>query len=68
VGLPPGSAGLAVASGLAGERRAVLQRIVLGEDQDLSPHLGTSFRASGLYHLFSVDRLGDRADSQRDDM
>jgi hypothetical protein len=42
------------------QRRAVLEGIVLGEGQDLSPHLRTSFRASGLYHLPSVDRLGGR--------
>jgi competence protein ComEC len=43
-----------VAPGLTGERRAVLEGIVLGEDQDLSPDLRTSFRASGLYHLLAV--------------
>jgi competence protein ComEC len=43
-----------VAPGLTGERRAVLEGIVLGEDHDLSPHLRTSFRASGLYHLLAV--------------
>ena len=43
-----------VAPGLTGERRAVLEGIVLGEDQDLSADLRTSFRASGLYHLLAV--------------
>lgn len=42
------------ALGLAGERRAVLEGVVLGEDQDLSDGLRTSFRASGLYHLLAV--------------
>ena len=43
-----------VAPGLAGERRAVLEGIVLGEDEGLTPELRTSFRASGLYHLLAV--------------
>ena len=43
-----------VAPGLTGERRAVLEGIVLGEDQDLSRGLRTDFRASGLYHLLAV--------------
>jgi competence protein ComEC len=43
-----------VAPGLTGERRAVLEGIVLGEDEGLSPDLRTSFRASGLYHLLAV--------------
>ncbi len=43
-----------LAPGLGGERRAVLEGIVLGEDQGLSPGLRTSFRASGLYHLLAV--------------
>ena len=43
-----------VAPGLAGERRAVLEGIVLGEDQDLSSGLRTDFRVSGLYHLLAV--------------
>jgi competence protein ComEC len=42
-----------LAPGLTGERRAVLEGIVLGEDQDLSPGLRDAFRASGLYHLLS---------------
>jgi competence protein ComEC len=43
-----------VAPGLTGERRAVLEGILLGEDQDLPPDLRTSFRVSGLYHLLAV--------------
>jgi competence protein ComEC len=43
-----------IALGLDGERRAVLEGIVLGEDQGLSPELRTSFRSSGLYHLLAV--------------
>ncbi len=43
-----------LAPGLEGERRAVLEGIVLGEDEGLSPGLRTSFRASGLYHLLAV--------------
>jgi len=40
--------------GLTGERRAVLEGVVLGEDQGLSQRLRDSFRASGLYHLLAV--------------
>lgn len=43
-----------IAPGLGGERRAVLEGIVLGEDEGLSDGLRTSFRASGLYHLLAV--------------
>jgi len=43
-----------VAPGLSGERRAILEGIVLGEDEGLTPELRTSFRASGLYHLLAV--------------
>ena len=43
-----------VAPGLTGERRAVLEGIVLGEDEGLNPELRTSFRTSGLYHLLAV--------------
>jgi competence protein ComEC len=42
------------APGLAGERKAVLEGIVLGEDQGLSDTLKQRFRASGLYHLLAV--------------
>ena len=40
--------------GLAGERRAVLQGVVLGEDSGLSDTLRQRFRASGLFHLLAV--------------
>ncbi|HEY3544017.1 MAG TPA: ComEC/Rec2 family competence protein [Gaiellaceae bacterium] len=40
--------------GLAGERRAVLAGVVLGEDEGLSQSLRDRFRASGLYHLLAV--------------
>ena len=43
----------ASAPGLAGERRAVVEGIVLGDDQGLSPSLKTAFRRSGLYHLLT---------------
>jgi competence protein ComEC len=38
----------------AGERRAVLAGVVLGEDEGLDADLRDSFRASGLYHLLAV--------------
>jgi competence protein ComEC len=44
----------ASAPGLAGERRAVLEGILLGDDNGLSPGLKQSFRRSGLYHLLAV--------------
>jgi competence protein ComEC len=44
----------ALASGVSGERRAVLLGIVLGEDEGLAPSLRDDFRASGLYHLLAV--------------
>jgi competence protein ComEC len=40
--------------GLAGERRAVLQGMVLGDDKGLTPGLKDAFRRSGLYHLLAV--------------
>ena len=40
--------------GLAGERRAVLNGILLGDDANLSPGLKSAFRRSGLYHLLAV--------------
>ena len=43
-----------LAPGVTGERRAVLEGIVLGEDEGLSPELQDAFRASGLYHLLAV--------------
>jgi len=44
----------ASAPGLAGERRAVLEGVLLGDDSQLSDGLKTSFRRSGLYHLLAV--------------
>jgi competence protein ComEC len=43
-----------IAPGLAGERRAILRGIVLGEDEGLETDLRDAFRASGLYHLLAV--------------
>jgi competence protein ComEC len=42
------------APGLTGERRAVLEGVVLGDDAGLGDRLKTSFRRSGLYHLLAV--------------
>ncbi len=42
------------APGLTGDRRAVLEGIVLGDDAELTAGLKTSFRRSGLYHLLAV--------------
>jgi ComEC/Rec2-related protein len=42
------------APGLSGERRAVIEGVVLGEDEGLSDGLKQRFRASGLYHLLAV--------------
>jgi ComEC/Rec2-related protein len=46
--------GRSIAPGLEGERRALLEGVVLGEDQGLSDELRTRFRAAGLYHLLAV--------------
>ena len=43
-----------IAPGLTGERRAVLDGLVLGEDEGLSQELRDRFRSSGLYHLLAV--------------
>ena len=43
-----------IAPGLTGERRAVLDGLVLGEDEGLSQELQDRFRSSGLYHLLAV--------------
>jgi competence protein ComEC len=43
-----------VAVGLHGERRGVIQGIVLGEDEGLSSSSRDAFKASGLYHLLAV--------------
>jgi len=45
------------ATGLSGERRAVLQAIVVGRTQGLGDGLLADFRASGLYHVLAVDGL-----------
>jgi competence protein ComEC len=44
----------ASAPGLAGERRAVLEGVVLGDDNGLTPELKQAFRRAGLYHLLAV--------------
>jgi competence protein ComEC len=43
-----------IAPRLSGERRAVLEGIVLGDDTALSDGLRRDFRASGLYHILAV--------------
>ena len=43
-----------IAPGLGGERRAVLEGIVLGDGSGLSPGLKQDFQASGLYHILAV--------------
>ncbi len=43
-----------LARGASGERRAVLEGIVLGDDQAVPKALRDRFRASGLYHLLAV--------------
>ncbi len=43
-----------IAPGLRGERRSVVEGVVLGDDQALSPELRRRFKASGLYHLLAV--------------
>jgi len=45
------------ALGLRGERRAVLEAIVLGQTQGIGDPLLARFRASGLYHVLAVDGL-----------
>lgn len=50
-----------VARGLRGERRGVVEGVVLGEDQALSDALRQSFRASGLYHLLAPGAKGQNA-------
>jgi competence protein ComEC len=42
------------ARGLHGERAAVVEGVVLGEDAGLSDELRQRFRAAGLYHLLAV--------------
>jgi competence protein ComEC len=43
-----------IARGLRGERAAVVEGIVLGDDSGLSDGLRQRFRAAGLYHLLAV--------------
>jgi ComEC/Rec2-related protein len=43
-----------IAPGLSGERRAVLEGIVVGNDEALTDGLRADFRAAGLYHLLAV--------------
>jgi competence protein ComEC len=43
--------------GLSGERRQMLEAIVLGQTQGMSDALLARFRASGLYHVLAVDGL-----------
>jgi ComEC/Rec2-related protein len=45
------------ASGLTGERRDVIEAIVLGRSSGLDQTLLADFRASGLYHCLAVDGL-----------
>jgi competence protein ComEC len=42
------------APGLGGQRRALVQGVVLGDDRGLSDGVKQSFRRSGLYHLLAV--------------
>jgi competence protein ComEC len=43
-----------IAPGLTGERRGIVEGVVLGDEQALSEDLRQRFRASGLYHLLAV--------------
>jgi competence protein ComEC len=43
-----------IAPGLHGERRGIVEGVVLGDEQSLSDDLRRRFRASGLYHLLAV--------------
>ncbi len=43
-----------IAPGLAGERRNVIEGVVLGDDQALPDRLRRRFKAAGLYHLLAV--------------
>jgi competence protein ComEC len=46
--------GRSAARGLRGERRGIVEGVVLGDDAGLSDDLKQDFRASGLYHLLAV--------------
>jgi predicted membrane metal-binding protein len=56
-------AGLAgsIAPGLTGDRRGIVEGVVLGDEQALSEDLRRRFRASGLYHLLTVGQVSNRA-------
>jgi competence protein ComEC len=43
-----------IAPGLAGDRRGIVEGVVLGDEQALSEDLRQRFRASGVYHLLAV--------------
>jgi competence protein ComEC len=43
-----------IAPGLHGERRGIVEGVVLGDEQSLPDDLRQRFRASGLYHLLAV--------------
>ncbi len=43
-----------IAPGLHGERRGIVEGVVLGDEQSLPLRLRQNFRASGLYHLLAV--------------
>jgi competence protein ComEC len=43
-----------IAPGLQGDRRGIVEGVVLGDEQALSEGLRQRFRASGLYHLLAV--------------
>ena len=46
--------GDSIAPRVTGERRAVIEGIVLGDDEALAERTSDDFRASGLYHLLAV--------------
>ena len=58
------SVATSLATGLDGERRAVVAGVVLGEDEGLGEDLQDDFRASGLYHLLAVEERGRRIAQQ----
>jgi predicted membrane metal-binding protein len=50
-----------IATGLHGERRGIVEGVVLGDEQSLSDDLRRRFRASGLYHLLSQFQVSWKA-------
>jgi competence protein ComEC len=46
--------GRSAARGLTGDRRGIVEGVVLGDDAGLPDELRRDFRASGLYHLLAV--------------